>query len=103
MLWSVLALIGYFILDFVLSWLAANSGAMLQTSKDAGSTLGVGKEVGVAVDAVKNTGLIDQLLALLRLVLAPLAFIGWLLGVVAIVILPRLFGRFYGMYRSRRH
>ncbi|MCK9913706.1 hypothetical protein MXD81_31440 [Microbacteriaceae bacterium K1510] len=101
--WSGVVYAGYLALDLVLSWLAANSGTVLQSSKDAGDTLGVGKQVGVAVERLKSAGVVDQGLALLRTILMPVAFVIWALGAAAIVLLPQLMGQISGGFLTRRH
>lgn len=101
--WSSVIYVGYLALDVMLSWLAANSSAALQSGKDAGDALGVGKQVGVAVERLKGTGLIDQGLSLLRTILMPAAIVIWALGALLIVVLPRLLGRIAGGFLARRH
>lgn len=101
--WSGVVYVGYLALDAILSWLAANSGAALQSGKDAGDALGVGKQVGVAVERLKGTGLVDQGLRLLRTILMPAAIVIWALGALVIVVLPRLLRRIAGGFLARPH
>ncbi|KQT22798.1 hypothetical protein ASG57_25500 [Bradyrhizobium sp. Leaf396] len=87
----------------ILSWLATSGSAVLQAGKDAGSAIGVGKEVGVAIDSLKSSGLVEQAVALLRIILKPAAVVIWLLGALLIVLLPRMLGRLAGAFGRRRH
>lgn len=100
--WSGVVFVGYLVIDVILSWLATNSGAVLQTGKDAGETLGLGNEVGVAVDGLSGTGIIGQTLAILQAILLPAAIVIWVLGAAAIFVLPRLLRR-YGRRLLYRH
>lgn len=102
--WSGVVYIGYLALDVALAWLTTNSGAVLQSSKDAGDTLGgVGKQVGVAVERLKSTGIVDQGLTLLRTILMPAAVVIWALGAAVIVILPRVVRRISSGFLTRQH
>lgn len=101
--WTIVVYVGYVALDIVLSWLATSGGAVLQAGKDAGSAIGVGKEVGVAIDSLKSTGLVDQVVSLLRIILKPAAMVIWVLGALLIVLLPRMLGRLAGAFGRRRH
>lgn len=101
--WTVVVYVGYVALDIVLSWLATSGSAVLQSGKDAGSAIGVGKEVGVAIDSLKSSGLVEQAVALLRIILKPAAIVIWLLGALLIVLLPRMLGRLAGAFGRRRH
>jgi hypothetical protein len=101
--WTVVVYVGYVALDIILSWLATSGSAVLQAGKDAGSAIGVGKEVGVAIDSLKSSGLVEQAVALLRIILKPAAVVIWLLGALLIVLLPRMLGRLAGAFGRRRH
>ena len=86
-----------------LSWLATSGGAVLDAGKNAGSTLGMGKEVGPAIGTLKSTGIVDQGVSLLRIILKPAAVVFWMLGALAIVLLPKLLSMLSGPYRRGRH
>ncbi len=86
-----------------MSWLSTSSGALLETGRDAGSVLGVGKEVGVTIDRLKSTDLVDQAVSLLRMILKPVFVTIWALGALAIVLLPRIFRALARTFRIRRH
>lgn len=101
--WTVVVYVGYIAVDVVLSWLTTSGGAVLQAGQDAGSVIGVGKEVGVAIDSLKSTGLFDQAASLLRAILKPAAIAVWLLGALMIVVLPRILSRLVGAFGRRRH
>lgn len=101
--WTVIIYVGYIAVDIVLSWLKTSGVAMLQAGKDAGSAIGVGKEVGVAIDSLRSTGLFDQAVSLLRVILKPAVIAVWLLGALIIVLLPRILWRLAGEFGTRRH
>lgn len=101
--WTVVVYVGYVALDIVLSWLATSGSAVLQAGKDAGSAIGVGKEVGVAIDSLKSTGLVEQAVSLLKTILKPAAIVVWALGALLIVLLPRMLWRLAGAFGRRRH
>ncbi|MBR2535748.1 MAG: hypothetical protein IKE66_06710 [Hyphomicrobium sp.] len=81
----------------MLSWLASSSGAVLDAGKNAGGVLG--KEVGVAIDSLKSTGVVDQVVSLLRTILKPAAIAIWAFGALALILLARNFSRVAGVLR----
>lgn len=103
LVWAVVVYVGYVVVDMILSWLATSGGAVLDAGKNAGSTLGVGKEVGPAIDTLKSTGIVDQGVSLLRVILRPAAVVFWMLGALAIVLLPKMLLMLSGAYRRGRH
>lgn len=93
-LWSLLAWIGYVVVDPVLGWVAASTGVLLDTGKSLATAAGAGNEVGAVVDSLNVSGFLGQAIALLRVVLKP-AIVGiWAIGTLALiaapVILPKL-------------
>lgn len=103
LVWAVVVYLGYVVVDMTLSWLATSGGAVLDAGKNAGSTLGVGKEVGTVIDTLKSTGVVDQGVSLLRIILKPAAIVFWMLGALAIVLLPRMLSMRGGASRRDRH
>lgn len=101
LVWTGLAWLGYLAADGLLAWLAASSGTLLQTGRDVGTAFGA-KEVGVAIDSLGAEGWIGSLISLVQTLLAPLIVIVWLIGAVALVILPRIVGRLVGLVGGRR-
>ncbi|GAA5168989.1 MULTISPECIES: hypothetical protein [Halomonadaceae] len=102
-LWSLLALIGYALVDPVLGWIAISAGLLEDGGKSLATAAGVGKEVGNFVDGLNVSGLSGQVIALLRVIARPAIIVFWAIGaltlIAAPVILPRL-GRLLG---ARRH
>lgn len=101
-IWSLLVWGGYMLGDAVLTWLTANQATMMATGKDAGGLLGMGKEVGVAVNAFEATGIVSQVLALLSFLLLPVAVVVWLIGAVLALAAPLLIGRLAGILGRMR-
>ena len=101
--WTLAAGIGYFAADLVLNWVMGSQGAIMTAGKDAATLFGIGAEVGIAVDAFANTGLVGQILGLLRLVLLPAMIAIWLLGAILLVAVPSLIARFAGRLARSRH
>lgn len=100
--WSGLIYLGYGLADVVLAWLASSGDSLIQTGKDAGAVLGVGKEAGALAENLNVSGLWQQLIGLLRMALAPLVFVLWAIGAILILVLPRILGRLIGMLTSMR-
>lgn len=63
----------------------------------------MGKEVGPAIGTLKSTGIVDQGVSLLRIILKPAAVVFWMLGALAIVLLPKMLSMLSGPYRRGRH
>lgn len=101
LVWTALAYFGSLAADAILSWLASSSGAVLDAGKSAGGVLG--KEVGVAIDSLKSTGVVDQAVSLLRTILKPAAIAIWALGALAIILLARNFSSVAGALRRGYH
>ncbi|MBY0559410.1 sulfite exporter TauE/SafE family protein [Hyphomicrobium sp.] len=58
-------------------WLSTSGGAVLEAGKNAGSAIGVGREIGGAIDSLKSSGIFDQSVSLLRVILKPFAIVIW--------------------------
>lgn len=101
--WTVVIYVGYVVVDIVLSWITTSGAAVRQAGKDAGSAIGAGKEVGDAIASLKSTGLFDQAVSLLRVILKPAAMAVWLLGALIIILLPRILRRLAGAFGRRWH
>jgi len=95
--WSLLAWIGYALVDPVLGWVAANAGLLVDGGKGLATATGAGKEVGSVVDNLNVSGFLGQAIALLRVVLKPAIMVLWAIGALALiaapVILPRIINR----------
>lgn len=93
--WTALAAVAYFGIDALLVWLLANGGQLAETGRNIGTI--VGAEVDPAVEALGISGLWEQGLALLRMLLLPLTILVWLIGAVVLLVLPRIIGKLFGM------
>lgn len=102
-LWSLLAWVGYALVDPVLGWIAANTGLLVDGGKGLATAIGVGKEAGSVVDSLNVSGFLGQAIALLRTIVKPAIIVLWAIGALALaaapVILPRV-GRLLG---GRQH
>lgn len=103
LVWTLLAGGGYLVADVVLNWIIASQGEVISAGKDAATLFGVGKEIGVVVDLLAGTGLVEQILGLIRLILLPGAIAIWLLGAIVIVAVPTLIGRIAGRFARPRY
>lgn len=65
-LWSLLAWVGYALVDPALGWAAASSGALVDGGKGLATAVGAGKEVGAVVDKLNVSGAVGQTIAFLR-------------------------------------
>lgn len=91
--WSGVVYVSYLAIDVALNWMASNSSTVLQTGKNAGDTLGVGKEVSATIDRLKNAGFLEQSFMFLRKALVPAVILIWALGAICIVVLPKLLAK----------
>lgn len=102
LIWTVFAYFGYVVIDIGLNWLSASGDAVLASGRDLGVLVGAGKEVGAMVDGVRSSGLLQQIVSLVRMLLIPAMLVIWFLGVIALMILPRIFGKVLSLVSSRR-
>ncbi|MBT1155114.1 hypothetical protein J1C56_05875 [Aminobacter anthyllidis] len=89
-LWTLLAWLGYSLVDVVLAWTSSNVGTIVQTGKDAATATGIGTEVVGVVDSAETSGMLGGFLALVGAVLRPLIVVVWLGGAVLIMAAPWL-------------
>lgn len=101
-LWSLLAWVGYVLVDPILGWVASNAGLLVDGGKGLATATGAGKQVGTVVDNLDVSGFLGQAIALLRVVIKPAIIVLWAIGALALiaapVILPRV-GRLLGGHR----
>lgn len=102
-LWSLLALIGYALVDPVLGWIAASAGLLVDGAKGLATAAGAGKEVGGVVDNLNVSGFLGQAVALLRVVLKPAIIILWAIGALALIAAPVILPRIGRLLGGRRH
>lgn len=100
--WSLLAWVGYILVDPVLGWVASNGGVLLDSGKGLAVAAG-GKEVGNAVSGLDVSGLFGQLIALLQVILKPAIVVVWVLGALALFTVPWLLPRVGRLLSTRRH
>lgn len=91
-LWSAFAWGAYELADWAIGWLSASTDTLIETGKDAAGQTGVGKDIVDAVEAGRNSGLYDQILAAIRFLTGPAIVAVWALGALAILALG-FFGR----------
>lgn len=103
LIWTVFAFAGYLMLDVVLAWAAGSGDAVLAAGKNAGSLVGAGKEVGVVMESISSSGLLQQIVGLFRMLLVPSMMLIWFVGMLVLLILPKFFGRLTALLASRRH
>lgn len=102
-LWSLLALIGYALVDPVLGWIAANAGLLVDSGKGLATAIGAGKEVGSVVANLNVSGFLGQAIALLRVVLKPAIIVLWAIGAIALIAAPVILPRIGWLLGGRRH
>lgn len=101
--WSLLAWVGYVLVDPVLGWVAANAGPLVDGGKGLATAAGAGKEVGSVVDSLNIGGFLGQAIALLRTVVKPGIIVLWAIGALALVAAPAILPRLGRMLLGRRH
>lgn len=89
-LWSLLALFCYALVDPVLGWIAANVGVLVDGGKGLATAVGAGKEVGSVVDSLNASGLLGQAIALLRIILKPTIVVVWVIGALVLIGAPTI-------------
>lgn len=101
--WSLLAWISYAMADSILSWIAANTGLLVDGGKGLATATGAGKEVGSAVDTLNVGGFSGQAIALVRVVLKPAIIVLWAIGALALIAAPVILPRIARLLGRRRH
>lgn len=89
-LWSLLALVGYALVDPVLGWIAGNAGLLVDGGKGLATAAGAGKEVGNIVDGLNVSGFLGQVIALLRVILKPTIVVVWAIGALVLLAAPAI-------------
>lgn len=100
-LWSLLAWVGYALVDPVLGWVAANAGLLVDGGK--GLATGAGKEVGSVVDNLNVSGFLGQAIALLRVIVKPAIIVLWVIGTLVLIAAPVILPRIGRLLGGRRH
>ncbi|CCV15030.1 hypothetical protein [Mesorhizobium sp. STM 4661] len=77
--WSLLAWVGYALVDPVLSWLAGTAGS--------------GQGVVAVVDSLNVGGVLGQAKALLRIVVKPAIVVLWAIGALVLIAAPLILPR----------
>ena len=86
-LWSLLAWVGYVLVDPILGWVAASAGLLVDGGKDIATATG-GNEIGIILDNLNVSGFLGQTIALLRVVLKPAIVVVWAIGALALIAAP---------------
>lgn len=101
--WSLLAWIGYALVDPILGWVAASAGLLADGAKGLATATGAGKEVGSVLDSLNVSGFLGQAIALLRVVLKPAIIVLWAIGALALIAAPVILPRIGRLLGDRRH
>jgi len=99
--WTLLAWVGYALVDPVLGWAAANAGLVLDTGK--GLATGAGKEAASALQSMNASGVLGQTILFLRAVLKPAIVVLWAIGALTILAMPLILPRLGSLLDRRRH
>lgn len=102
-LWSLIAWIGYALVDPVLGWVAANAGLLLDSGKGIATATGIGKEASSIVDGLDVSGFLGQAIALLRVILKPAIIVFWAIGAVVLLAAPIILPRIGRLLARRRY
>lgn len=101
-LWSLLAWVGYVLVDPILGWVAASVGLLVDGGKDIATATG-GKEVGIILDNLNVSGFLGQIIALLRVVLKPAIVVVWAIGALILTAAPFILPKIGRIFAGRRH
>lgn len=88
--WTLIAWVGYGMVDGILAWATSNVGAIVQSGKDAAAATGIGKDVIGTIGGSQATGFLGGLIGLAGIVLRPLIVLVWMAGTVLILLGPWL-------------
>lgn len=102
-LWSLLAWVGYALVDPVLGWIAANVGLLVDSGKGLAAATEAGKGAGSVIDNLNTSGFLGQAIALLRAVAKPAIVVVWALGALALIAAPMILPAVVRLIRERRH
>lgn len=101
--WSLLAWVGYALVDPILGWVTASAGLLADGATDLASVTGTGKEVGSILDSLNTSGFLGQAIAWLGVVLKPAIVIVWAIGAVVLIAAPMVLPRIGRLLGGRRH
>ncbi|NIJ43508.1 hypothetical protein FHS78_003823 [Parvibaculum indicum] len=101
-LWSLLAWVGYVLVDPILGWVAASAGLLVDGGKDIATATG-GNEIGIILDNLNVSGFLGQTIALLRVVLKPAIVVVWAIGALALIAAPVILRKIARLLDARRH
>ena len=101
-LWSLLAWVGYVLVDPILGWVAGSAGLLVDGGKDIATATG-SKEIGTILDNLNVSGFLGQIIALLRVVLKPAIVVVWAIGALALIAAPMILPRLGTLLGGRRH
>lgn len=101
--WSLLAWIGYALVDPILGWVAASAGLLAGGAKGLATATGAGKEVGTVLDSLNVSGFLGQAIAWLGVVLKPAIVVVWAIGSLVLIAAPMMLGRIGRLLGGRRH
>ncbi|MBX3532547.1 MAG: hypothetical protein KF849_18260 [Rhizobiaceae bacterium] len=87
--WTLLAWLAYASTDPILAWLTATVSGVVENGQGVAEVLG-GRPAGEAVRALDASGLVGQLLELVRIVAKPAIIALWGLGIAVLAALPVL-------------
>lgn len=99
--WTLLALGAWAVVDPLLAWVGGLVAPVLDVGAAVGGVVGLGQEVGAVIEATRAEGIAAWLLGVLGWLAKPAIVIGWAVGVVAILLAPRLLRRARGAGLSR--
>lgn len=99
--WTLLAVGAWAVVDPLLVWVGGLVAPMLDVGTAVGGVVGMGKEVGAVIEATRAEGIAAWFLGVLGWLAKPAIVIGWAVGVVAILLAPRLLRRLRGAGLSR--
>ncbi len=101
-LWSLLAWVGYVLVDPILGWVASSAGLLVDGGKDIATATG-SKEVGTILDNLNVSGFMGQTIALLRVVLKPAVVAVWAIGAVVLLAAPLILSKIGRLFAGHRH
>lgn len=103
LLWSLLAWIGFSLVDPVLGWLAVNIGLLVDSGEGLATSAGAGNVVGSILGDLNLSGFLGQVIALLQVLLKPAIVIVWAIGAFILVASPLILPKIGRLLAGRRH
>ena len=102
-IWTAGAFGLYSVADPILAWIAANSGALVDTGKAASSLAGgEAAAAGAVLKAVDVNSFVGQAIALVSAIAKPAIVLVWLVGAISLLAAPLILSRFAGRLGGRR-